>query len=306
MIDEQLFIKLRSYILSKTGITYFNHIKSTPNDLMISCPFHKQGQERKPSCGVKLYTDSKGFAGTVHCFTCGVTTDISNMVKQILGTLYNEDEVESLFGLKVLATQTSLQQEESTPKFNIPKKSNIKESVLKTFRYYHPYLASRGITEQVAQIYDIGYDDINKHITFPIKTINNECVGIGRRSILEKRYLYPPGMIKPVYGIYELPHFLRYVWIVEGPFNMWTLRGWNKQSVALLGTGTSYQYKQLLTINCEGFVLALDGDEAGRNGIKKLKQFLTANHRKCYIAKLPDGKDINDLTYEQFLNMEVI
>ena len=31
-------------------IYLFNTIKELPTDLMISCPFHKDGQERKPSC----------------------------------------------------------------------------------------------------------------------------------------------------------------------------------------------------------------------------------------------------------------
>lgn len=31
-------------------IYLFNIIKELPEDLMVSCPFHKGGQERKPSC----------------------------------------------------------------------------------------------------------------------------------------------------------------------------------------------------------------------------------------------------------------
>lgn len=31
-------------------IYLFNTIKELPEDLMVSCPFHKDGQERKPSC----------------------------------------------------------------------------------------------------------------------------------------------------------------------------------------------------------------------------------------------------------------
>jgi len=69
-IDENLIRDMQSYLLLKTGIRYFGRIKPTPNDIMVSCPFHKGGQERKPSCGIKRYADEKGSAGTVHCFSC--------------------------------------------------------------------------------------------------------------------------------------------------------------------------------------------------------------------------------------------
>lgn len=306
MIDEKLFVDLRQYILSKTGILYFGRIKQTPKDLMVSCPFHKNGQEQKPSCGIKLHSDEKGGAGTVHCFTCGKTSNIYLMVKDILGNLFNEEEVESLFQLKTLETQSYIQQEKQAPLLTIPKNNIVKESMLRNFRKYHTYLESRGITKEVAEIYDIGYDEVNGHITFPIKNIYNKCIGIGRRSISEKRYIYPPSMIKPLYGLYELPKYLNYVWVVEGPFNLWSLKVWNKTGVALLGTGTSFQYKQLLDINCTGFVLALDGDNAGRNGTRKLIKFLYENKRKCFIALLPDNKDINDLSFNEFKQMSVI
>lgn len=36
--------------LAINKIYLFNHIKELPEDIMVSCPFHKDGQERKPSC----------------------------------------------------------------------------------------------------------------------------------------------------------------------------------------------------------------------------------------------------------------
>ena len=305
MIDEKLIVELRQYILGKTGIHYFGRIKPTPKNLMVSCPFHKGGQETKPSCGIKLQSDDKSSMGTVHCFTCGVTTDIDKMVQQILGILYNENEVEALFGFKtMLAQETFIPVKQKL--FAIPKTNHVKESVLREYRYYHPYLESRGISKQTAQKYDIGFDDHNQHITFPIKNIRNQCVGVGRRSILEKKYIYPHGMVKPLYGLYELPKQVRFLWVVEGPFNLWSLDGWEKFGVAMLGTGTSYQYNQLLQVNCDGYVLALDGDSAGYKGTLKLGEFLIANHKKVYVAVVPENEDINSISYEQFRHMPVV
>ena len=306
LINEQLFIDLRQYILSKTNKLYFNKIRQLSEDVMISCPYHKEGQERKPSCGVKRVSDVYGPAGTLHCFSCGATTNLSEMMKDILGDLYNEDEVESRFNLKLISAQSSIQQERKVFQFDIPKKLTTEEDILKHYRFYHPYLETRGITKEVAELYDIGFDEYNDQITFPLRDIMGRCIGIGRRSIKFKQYEYPAKMVKPLYGVYELGQVLRYVWVVEGPFNLWSLRVWGKQGVALLGTGTQTQYKELLKLKCKGFVLALDGDEAGHKGTEKLKQFLLNNKRIVHTALIPEGKDINDLSHEEFRQVQVI
>lgn len=306
-IDEELIRDMQSYLLAKTGIHYFGRIKSTPKDIMVSCPFHKKGQEKKPSFGIKRFSDENGYAGMCHCFSCGIKTDLPNMMREILGASYNELDVNSRFGFNSLMLQNMV---EVKPKvqFAIPKKTTVvSESILKQFRVYHPYLAQRRISENTAKLYDIGYDAINQHITFPIRDINNRCIGIGRRSILKKEYFYPAQFTKPLYGIYELERPIRTLYVVEGPFNLWSLAEWKKKGVALLGTGTSYQYEQLKSIRSDYIILALDPDDAGRNGILKLGKYLQDCGRKnIYVADLPDGKDINDLTFEEFRFVEVL
>lgn len=306
-IDRDLMTELRQYILSKTGKSYFGRVKATSKDLMVSCPYHKQGQEQKPSMGIKLYTDENGSIGTCNCFTCHKITDIAQMVKDLLGDKYNQDEVENMFGLETAVIREQVAKEQvNVTKFIIPKTHTITESELRQYRYYNDYLKSRNITEITAEVYDIGYDAVNDHITFPIRDIYKKCIGIGRRAIKEKQYYYPEGMKKPLYGIYELPQIVRHLWIVEGPFNLWSLYQYKKTGVALLGTGTQQQYKELLKISCKDFVLALDGDDAGRNGIKKLGKFLINNNKEVYVACVPDNHDINDMTEEQFMQMGVV
>lgn len=308
MLDEQLIIDIRQYILSRTGILYFNKIKTTSNDIMVSCPYHKEGQEQKPSCGIKRIDDDKGSIGTLHCFACGVTTNLSNAVKDLLGNLYDENAVESRFHLKDLLEDTDYElKQENVPIFKIPTRTSfVSESVLRAYRTYHPYLASRKITPETAIAYDIGYDSINNHITFPIRDKFKHCIGIGRRSIHQKQYFYPPGMTKPLYGVFELPNIYRHLYCVEGPFNLWSLYQYHKPGVALLGTGTQNQYEALLEMTCEDYVLALDGDDAGRKGILKLGTFLQNNWKMVYVADVLDGKDINDMTENEFRQMTIL
>lgn len=301
-IDDKLIVDMQMYLFSKLNKKYFGRIKSTSQDIMVSCPFHKEGQERKPSFGIKRFTDSRGVAGTCHCFSCGKTTDLLGMLRELLGSLYNPVEIDSKFGLATFMAQTQIIKE-PTVLFKLPeKKSIVKEEILQHFRLYHPYLAQRGISEKTAKKYDLGYDSYNQHITFPIKDINAKCIGIGRRSVLKKEYFYPPEMTKPLYGLYELEYPINALWVVEGPFNLWSLSEWGKKGVALLGTGTSFQYEQLLKLKCDKYVLALDPDDAGRNGIRKLVRYMLdkMNTRAIYVADLPEGKDINDLTSDEF------
>lgn len=307
VIDSNLIERLKDYVNWKTGKNYFGHIKSTPKNIMVSCPYHKGGQENKPSCGIKTYSDDKGVMGHVHCFTCGKTTDLVNMLKDILGNSFNESEIETKFNLQAeLLKEQVLKSEKVGPVFKIPDKTHIGENQLRQYREYHPYLQYRKININTADMYDIGYDSYNEHITFPIKDIYNRCIGIGRRSIKEKKYIYPEGMVKPLYGVYELPKYIRHLWVVEGPFNLWSLFQYGKTGVALLGTGTQHQYDCLLNINCLDYVLALDGDDAGHKGIKKLGNHLIKNNKKVFVACVPDNKDINDMSDVEFYNMSVI
>lgn len=306
MIDANLIESIKSYIIRKTGKSYFRNIRKTPDNIIVTCPFHKDGQESKPSATIRVTSNDKVSAGTFHCFTCGETMNILQMVQKILGPLYDESEVDTLFNLRTLINQSYIQKPQNKKLFLTPNKTFVKESELRRYRCYHPYLEQRGIPMEIAQLYDIGFDSATNQITFPIRDKYKRCIGIGRRSIDKKLYRYPQNMQKPLYGIYELDRFIKYLWVSEGPFNIYSLRKYHKNAVGLLGTGTENQYKELLTVDCRGYVLALDGDEAGRNGNKKLGEFLTKNNKKVFVALVPDNEDINSMTEEQFRLMNVV
>lgn len=303
MIDETLLSKIRDYIKLKTGIFYFKDIRKTPDNLIVTCPYHKNGQERKPSATIRITPSDRTTIGMFHCFTCGESKPLNYVIKDLLGPIYHEDEVEAKFHLNTLIIQSHFEYTKNEPLFQLPNTNIISEKTLRNYRYYHPYLANRNISEDTANFYDIGFDQYNNQITFPIRNIYRECLAIGRRNIDKKFYTYPSGFVKPLYGIYELNDFLNYVYIVEGPFNLWSLHEYKKEGIALLGTGTEFQYKELLKIKCKGFVLALDPDDAGRHGTLKLGNFLKNKNIKSYVTLLPDGKDINDLTYEEFQSL---
>ena len=51
--DTQVILRsLKSYILEKNGREVLHDIMPTFDNIMVTCPFHKEGKERKPSCGI--------------------------------------------------------------------------------------------------------------------------------------------------------------------------------------------------------------------------------------------------------------
>lgn len=310
MYDVNFIEQLRDYIFSKTGKTYFRNIRDGREDILVTCPVHKEGQERHPSCGFSKVDKDTINAGYFHCFNCGFKGDTYEVLKQILGDTFNKEEASKVLGIEDLEFEQRLNRVPIL--FALPEleeqKKYVSRTELKQYRYYTDYLKNRNISEKTAEKYDIGYDTRTDEITFPIKDIYGRCLAVGRRSVRGKRYDYPQGFTKPLYGIHELPSIMEniYVWIVEGPFNLWSLNEYNKKGVALLGTGTRNQLEQLLTIKCKGFVLALDGDPAGRRGNKKIANFLLSHRKEVHVACVPDFEDINSISCEIFKQMNVL
>lgn len=56
---EQLLNDLK-FSLNQNGIYLLNTIKVGNNNIQFSCPAHKEGQERTPSCGMSTVPTYKG------------------------------------------------------------------------------------------------------------------------------------------------------------------------------------------------------------------------------------------------------
>ena len=296
LIDILLELKNQ---LNINKIYLFNQIKELPENIMVTCPFHKNGQERKPSCGIKKSD------GTVHCFTCGETCSLEQLISRCFGK--NDLGQFGLNWLKNNFLGEILKNRDFTINlFRDNKKLKnidyISEEELNNYRYYHDYMYKRKMTDEVIEKFDIGYDSKTNCITFPVRDENGNCLFIARRSVISKFFNYPKNIEKPVYGIYELPKNVNEVIICESMINAITCYTYGKPAVALNGTGTDYQINQLKRLNCRKFILALDPDTAGEKGRAKLKKALK-DYKIITEYKIPIGKDINDLTKEEFENL---
>jgi DNA primase len=275
---------------------------------MITCPYHKGGQERKPSAGVKKSD------GTFHCFTCGETHTLQEVISFCFG---RTDDVVGAFGWNWLLKNflTVSFEERKDIALDLGRNVNKQESQnyvtdeeLINYRYYHNYMWQRKMTPDVVEIFDVGYDDKTKCITFPVRDINGNCLFVARRSVVTKFFNYPSGAEKPVYGLYELhqlPEFPTEVIICESMIDAITCWTYGKYAVALNGLGNNLQFKQLNEMPCRKFILATDNDDAGQSARKRLRKNIRRQMITEYV--FPKGKkDINDLTLEEFRNLKEI
>ena len=102
---------------------------------------------------------------------------------------------------------------------------------------------------------------------------------------------------------YVIKQGYRTVCVVESQINALTLWGWGIPAIALFGTGSDAQYKMLKKSGIRTYVLAFDGDLAGDIGSNK---FIKNIGDDVLVRKLilPKGKDVNDLTKEEFLSLK--
>lgn len=295
----------------------------------IYCPIHNDGKERRPSCGVLLrdqYKNGQMYpAGFTHCFSCSYANSLVGLITDILKTrnisksgqdwlvenipgFEPESDFEYLIPQSVFAAATNKFAIDNLRELAQPKMPYVSEAELASYRYTVPYMYERKLTDAIIEKYDVGYDGNwippgRKRpvpcITFPVRDREGHTLFFCRRSVQGKLYNYPDGVTKPVFGLDMIPEGCKSIVVCESIINALTAEVYGYDAVALMGTGNSYQIKQLRELGVNEFVLALDGDDAGRRGASKLKNALK-DVGLVWTMSMPDGKDVNDLSQLEF------
>lgn len=310
---RDLLKRLRNDIYKKNECSLFGYIsEQNKASIKVTCPIHKRGQETKPSCFVSTN-------GLVHCFSCNYSSDIYSMISELLynrfdGGLAGKKYIEKLYKLD----------KENIRDFNLNAlfekieknrdgvkevKKIISEDELEKYRYFHPYMYKRQLTNEIIEKFDIGFDGNYKYfdkivpcITMPVKDIEGDVITIIRRAVKFKRFFIENHIKKPVYGVYEITKEKDVpIFITESVFNCLTLWIWGFESVALIGLGNDYQFNILKKLPNRLFYTCMDGDNAGREAAKKINQKLF--NKFVFNIDMLDSKDVNDLSKEQFLEL---
>lgn len=303
---EALLDKIRIE-LQRRGLNKLKYTKKTIDNIMIQCPKHKGGNESKPSCGVLLVNKDDAQVGTVHCFTCGYQASLEQLISDLF-----EAKDDGEFGRAWLLSHYDIEDEyenrsnikiEDRYSYKEIKKEFISEEELAKYRFYHPYMFQRKLTKEVIDKFDVGYDKERRCITFPVADKDGNVVFIARRSVDTKFFNYPSGVDKPVYGLQFIDP-KKPVYVCESFFNCLTLETWGYQAIALMGTGSVNQYKILKSSGIREYIMCFDGDGAGDRGASKFRENLG---KIAFIKQkwMPDHKDVNDLSQEEFENLEI-
>lgn len=308
--EIEVIEKLREDVLKKTGRELFHKIKPGPNNIQVCCPKHKDGQERKPSCGISTKQLGKNPPGTVHCFACGYVASLSEMISFCFG--YDDGGsfgdswlISNFLDYEIVQRKVDI---EFTRKDNIQQENNfVTEEELSKYRFIHPYMLKRKLTDEIIEKFDIGYDKETDSLTFPIRDEEGNCVFVARRSVNYHYFHYPTEVTKPLHGLYELSLLKekpQELYLCESSLNMLSCWIYGHPAVALLGTGNSFQMQQLRNVPQRTIVFALDPDSAGERACNKIYTSLK-NYKIFKKLILPEGKDVNDLTREEFEKCQV-
>ena len=328
--DTQSVLDRLKFDLAQHGVDRFHQFRRNGDNIQTSCPFHKNGQERKPSFGVNGEIDK------CHCFSCGWAGTIEEMISELYGyqdegkfgkrwliKRFNSVEIEtrpnimegfengnntllsSIFNRSDRHGDRILCRKTRQERLNVEtEQKEITEEELDKYRYIHPYLYERGLTDEIIERFDIGYDRERKEITFPVRDIEGRCVFVAGRSVERKFFRLPKGIDKPIYcadkfrtGTY------RTAYITESFLNCLTCWKYDKPAMALIGTGNRKQYEILNKLPVREYILAFDPDEAGRKATERFRKNVHGKIIKELVY--PDNRDINDLQ-EEFLSCKIV
>lgn len=300
------------------------------NYYQIYCPFHNDGNEKKPSCGILLHDETRNGiqyeAGWFHCFTCQHAGSFEQSVNKIFeihnysqtGTEWLKEHVPDFeegsdFAYLVppdlmnnLINKNAVNQ--ALELSNHKKQEYVSEEELASYRFTIPYMYERKLTDKIIGDYDIGFDANwippgRKRkvpcITFPVRDKYGNTLFLCRRSVEGKMFHYPEGVTKPLYGIDMIKPGTQSIIICESCINALTAVSYGYQAIATLGTGNSYQMQQLKELGAREFVLCFDGDDAGKRATRKFKKALKSI-AFVWEMTMPDGKDANDCSKEEF------
>lgn len=277
------------------------------NEVSVTCPFHSDGMERKPSCFIYVGDDEELPWGTFHCFACG---EKGSLIKFLSG-VFDSNEYYVKSWLKRNFTERidtigdiDIEGSISFNRVKLDTLTYMNESILNKFQKWHPYIEQRHISPDIAKRFDVGYDPLTESIVFPVRDKSGKLLFLTRRSVREKIFHIDPSASKVVYLLDEVfKNNYKEVIVVESQINALVSYSYGFPAVALFGAGTTdNQMDELNHSPIFHYILMYDNDEAGRKGANRFKKLI----RKDVLVDdilMPYGKDVADLSKEEFLKL---
>ncbi len=173
---------------------------------------------------------------------------------------------------------------------------------LKSVDPTHPYFKERGITEETARAFGVGFfsgkGSMAGRVVFPIHNRKGDLVAYAGRAIdgTEPRYKFPAGFRKGL----ELWNFAALtgtsVVLVEGFFDCMKVWQAGYVAIALMGSTMSEAQEDMIAEQFGEVVVMLDGDEAGRKATEEITDRLQRRVFRVMAVNLPSGVQPDQLS----------
>lgn len=279
---------------------------SGPNNLGGPCPFHKGGQEKTPSFYINLNN------GLFYCHSCGKTGNFPQFLK-LMGVHSAKVEL-----IQELAKKEHVEK----PIKAIDHRSNwtISEAILGALDYCPKGLVADGFDPKLLHKLDVGFDKEAKRITFPIRDLYGNLVGISGRTVTDAfpRYLvyrdkdlkrFAPADNKNKYKGYSIKNHdflwnmhnvypslfytdLDTVILVEGyKACIWMIQNGFDNTVALMGSRMTYRQEALLTKFTGSIFIFLDKNKAGIQGTLDTGIRLIQKGQRVWVVRYPQDSE---------------
>ena len=195
-------------IVDQIAQEYLSRVKIKDKHIAAACPFHKGGQERHPSFWIDRETGAWG------CFTCQVKgRSLKNLLQEMeVGSRKIKAEIEEAEKDAVKVAKVSEARRKKKANASFEGEYILPEALLGVFEFLPTTLVEQGFSEETLMAHDIGYDKRNDRITFPIRDIVGNLVGINGRST------NPEDM--PKYKVYSGRRLIDGEW-VDGELGAW-------------------------------------------------------------------------------------
>lgn len=257
---------------------------------MLCCPFHN---DKTPS--MQVYTETN----TVHCFSSncklhGRAIDVIDFIMHHEGISKHEAimKAKELIGY-------------SEPSQPFEKLFKLFQSLLKKNEKAQAYLKERSIEKVEAGFNDNTWENLKQCIIFPLRDKKNKIVSLYGRSIYnneEARHFYTRNR-KGLYPNYPKADTKQLI-LTEAIIDAATLQlsglKTNYSILSCYGTnGFTAEHEQAIKDlkQLEEIIIFFDGDEAGREGSKRIADKLHQLRPEIKISfvQTPEGEDINSL-----------
>ena len=181
---------------------------------------------------------------------------------------------------------------------------------LKDIDCNHAYLSERGLTEDIAQTFGVGFfagkGSMHNRIVIPIHNLEGELVAYAGRSIdgSEPRYKFPAGFHKSLelFNLHRVKGEVSVV-LVEGFFDCMKVTQAGFPCVALMGASMSKAQEKLIGEYFGHVVVMLDGDEAGRDAATGIVDRLQRAVYQVQLVDLPQGAQPDNIADDELHRM---